>query len=209
MPSIIEVDTIKNKTGTQNTVLSTDGSGNVTIANSSFTGTIGSNATFPAGSVVQVVTNASNVEYGESIGSTLWQYDELDTSITLKQANSKILVHFNFGSVQFGNSNLGYAKVQYKLGSGSYTDLTPIGSHTTAGVKHHMAVNLYYANYMSDVASMTLPHTTSSAKGTVITYSVFFYGESSTAEFFINRSSRNAVNDFSTVSTCTLMEIAT
>ena len=32
MPSIIEVDTIKNKTGTQNTVLSTDGSGNNTIS---------------------------------------------------------------------------------------------------------------------------------------------------------------------------------
>ena len=59
MPSIIEVDTIKNKTGTQNTVLSTDGSGNVTIANSTFngaiassatgtfSGTIGSGATFP------------------------------------------------------------------------------------------------------------------------------------------------------------------
>ena len=31
MPSIIEVDTIKNKTGTQNTVLSTDGSGNNTL----------------------------------------------------------------------------------------------------------------------------------------------------------------------------------
>jgi len=45
MPSIIEVDTIKNKTGTQNNVLSTDGSGNVTIANSTFNGTIGSSAT--------------------------------------------------------------------------------------------------------------------------------------------------------------------
>jgi hypothetical protein len=32
MPSILEVDTIKNKTGTQNTVLSTDGSGNNTIS---------------------------------------------------------------------------------------------------------------------------------------------------------------------------------
>ena len=173
-------------------------------------GTINSNATFPAGSVIQVITNISNAEYGETIGSTLWNFEELNTSITLKQANSKILVHFNFGSVQFGNSNLGYAKVQYKLGYGSYTDLTPIGSHTTAGVKHHMAVNLYDQNYQSDVASMTLPHEFDSiAKDTIITYSVWFYGESSTAEFFINRNRRNATNDFATVSTCTLMEIAT
>jgi len=173
-------------------------------------GTINSNATFPAGSVIQVVTNTSNVEYAERIGSTPWNYEELNTSITLKQANSKILVHFNFGSVAFGNSNLGYAKARYILHSGSYTDLTPLGSHAhTSGVKHHMSVNLYDANYQTDVASMTLPHTTSSAKDTVITYSVWFYGESPTADFFINRNSRNATNDFATVSTCTLMEIAT
>ena len=74
MPSIIEVDTIKNKTGTQNTVLSTDGSGNntlnagviksntgsntgltiasdgqVTISQNNPTVTLGSNTTFPKG----------------------------------------------------------------------------------------------------------------------------------------------------------------
>tara|TARA_B100000424_G_scaffold6401_1_gene4795 strand:- start:2966 stop:3859 length:894 start_codon:yes stop_codon:yes gene_type:complete len=175
-----------------------------------FDGTINSNATFPAGTVLQVVTNISNVEYADNLGTTLWKYDELDTSITLRQANSKILVHFNFGSVAFGNSNLGYAKARYKLGSGSYTDITPLGSHTTEGIKHHMAVNLYDANYQSDVASMTLPlEFDSIAKDTVITCSVWFYGESSTADFFINRNARNSADDFATVSTCTLMEIAT
>ena len=76
MPSIIEVDTIKNKTGTQNTVLSTDGSGNVTIANSTFngaiassatgtfSGTIGSNATFPAGHVIQTTKQGSSSASG-------------------------------------------------------------------------------------------------------------------------------------------------
>ena len=78
MPSIIEVDTIKNKTGTQNTVLSTDGSGNntlnagviksntgsntgltiasdgqVTISQNNPTVTLGTNTTFPAGHVLQ------------------------------------------------------------------------------------------------------------------------------------------------------------
>ena len=53
MPSIIEVDTIKNKTGTQNTVLSTDGSGNNTI-----TGTLGSATVFPAGMVRNVVATS-------------------------------------------------------------------------------------------------------------------------------------------------------
>lgn len=68
MPSIIEVDTIKNKTGTQNTVLSTDGSGNNTLnANtikdgsatktlatlSSSAVTLHSDVSFPAGHVIQ------------------------------------------------------------------------------------------------------------------------------------------------------------
>lgn len=80
MPSIIEVDTIKNKTGTQNTVLSTDGSGNntlnagviksntgsntglsiasdgqVTIAQNNPTITLGSNTTFPDGMVTNFI----------------------------------------------------------------------------------------------------------------------------------------------------------
>ena len=81
MPSIIEVDTIKNKTGTQNTVLSTDGSGNntlnagviksntgsntgltiasdgqITVNQNNPTITLGSNTTFPDGYVVQSKT---------------------------------------------------------------------------------------------------------------------------------------------------------
>ena len=78
MPSIIEVDTIKNKTGTQNTVLSTDGSGNntlnagviksntgsntgltiasdgqITVNQNNPTITLGSNATFPTGALIK------------------------------------------------------------------------------------------------------------------------------------------------------------
>jgi len=74
--------------------LSTDGSGNVTIGNSTFSGTIGSNATFPfdgttdAGRVIQIKyidseeTNALDTTY-----TVRWNY-----SITLKSGDSKILI---------------------------------------------------------------------------------------------------------------------
>ena len=85
MPSIIEVDTIKNKTGTQNTVLSTDGSGNVTIANSTFTGTtngtIGSNATFPAGHGLQVVDFETSSSDDDSSISTSNSQEWTDTNV--------------------------------------------------------------------------------------------------------------------------------
>ena len=60
MPSIIEVDTIKNKTGTQNTVLSTDGSGNNTISVGSIKSNTGSNTGLSIASDGQVTISQNN-----------------------------------------------------------------------------------------------------------------------------------------------------
>tara|TARA_R100000951_G_C2638544_1_gene180107 strand:+ start:925 stop:1578 length:654 start_codon:yes stop_codon:yes gene_type:complete len=108
MPSILEVDTIKNKTGTQNTVLSTDGSGNntisvanikandgtagLTIADSTgqVTGTLGSATVFPAGMV-------RNVVFAPTFASQDFDTDE-DVIIQLEipnvLASSKIYVSY-------------------------------------------------------------------------------------------------------------------
>ena len=122
MPSIIEVDTIKNKTGTQNTVLSTDGSGNntisvgsiksntgsntglsiasdgqVTIAQNNPTITLGSNttfgsgvslanATFPAGHILQTVTNTSSTSANGN-----GEITAVSHSITMSSNTNKIL----------------------------------------------------------------------------------------------------------------------
>ena len=90
MPSIIEVDTIKNKTGTQNTVLSTDGSGNNTIsvanikandgtaglsiANSTgqVTGTLGSATVFPTGHVIQINQSFSQASVYRTGNKNSW-----------------------------------------------------------------------------------------------------------------------------------------
>ena len=116
MPSIIEVDTIKNKTGTQNTVLSTDGSGNVTIGSSTFSGTIGSNATFPAGHVIQVkrkqLTLDSN-DYNENSFASSTPYVVNDTDgnnleITNFSASSGniLFVTWNFGLIVTASGNV-------------------------------------------------------------------------------------------------------
>jgi len=125
MPSIIEVDTIKNKTGTQNTVLSTDGSGNVTIANSTFngaiassatgtfSGTIGSNATFPSDFAVKYTTSmvgngvsgtirtaSSNGEMLQSDGSSYF-----DIQPTMVNTSNSMIVTFTLGFDCYGTAS--------------------------------------------------------------------------------------------------------
>jgi len=166
----------------------------------------------PSGSVLQVVTNTDNTEVAQATGDTPWNYSQINTAITLKKANSKILVQFNFGAVvSQDTSNIGYAKIMYKIGSGSYSDVTPIGLNTVNGSsKHHMAVNLTQSNYQVDAgSSMVAVQTTSSAKDTVLTFAPYFWAEGSGGDIFINRSFRDGSEDFSTLSSCTLIEIAT
>ena len=184
------------------------------ITESSGTASIADGVIFPTGNILQVVTTVDNTEISHQTGTTPYNYSQLNTTITLKKANSKILINFNFGAVSYQDTgNLGYAKVMFKIGSGSYSDVTPIGLYevVTGGSKHHMAVNLSSANYRVDAgATMTVVHTTSSPKDTVHTYAPYLFGEGVNADVFINRSFRDgAPYDFSSISSCTLMEIAT
>jgi len=200
MSSEIKVNSIQDNTGTR--VLASD-SGSAWSWGSGI----------PEKSVLQVVTNTDNTKSATVVNDDPWNYSQLNTAITLKKANSKVLVHFNFGAVSFQtNGQLGYGLIMFKIGSGSYSDLTPRGAvDVTVNDKfHHMAVNLTSQTYQVDVgASMIGVHTTSSAKDIVLTYAPYFYGEADTAKVFINQNSRNSGNDFSTISSCTLMEIAT
>ena len=123
MPSIIEVDTIKNKTGTQNTVLSTDGSGNntlnagviksntgsntgltiasdgqITVNQNNPTIQLGTNTTFPTGNIINVYTTAYNGGTA-SLGGNHTGYTEMSTNVrfsyTPVSANSKFIVSYN------------------------------------------------------------------------------------------------------------------
>ena len=200
MSSEIKVNSLQDKTGTR--VLASD-------SGSAWSWGAG----VPAGSVLQVVTNTDNTEYAQVVNDDLWNYSELNTAITLKKANSKILVNFNFGAIVFREaSQLGYGLVRFKIGSGSYSNVTPVGANavTSNSHYHHMAINYASGDYQVDAgASMIVVHTTSSAKDTVLTYAPYMYAENNTGKLFINKNERDSTNDFSTISSCTLMEIAT
>lgn len=182
------------------------------ISDSSGTPTIQSGLNFAAGHILQAVTNTDNTEYSVTTGTTPYEISSLSTTITLKQTNSKVLINFTFGAVVYQDTgNLGYAKVMFKIGSGSYSDVTPMGAAPVIGsLKHHMAVNYTDQTYQVDAgASMILVHSTGLVKDTEITYAPFFFGEGTSSDLFLNRSFRNSAMDFASMSSCNLMEIAT
>ena len=168
---------------------------------------------FPAGTVLQVVTNTSNDELAHAVGIVPYIFAPLTTAITLKKTNSRTVVTFNFGATCIrSGSTLGYMKTQFKIGSGSYEDVTPIGKNPVYGnSKHHLAQNYPDNNYQVDAGStMTVTHIPPATAGSVVTYACVGWGEGTSSVWYVNRSERNGgAYDFSSLSTCTIYEIAT
>tara|TARA_E500000305_G_scaffold20293_1_gene15387 strand:+ start:4222 stop:4896 length:675 start_codon:yes stop_codon:yes gene_type:complete len=151
MPSIIEVDTIKNKTGTQNTVLSTDGSGNNTLnANtikdgsatktlatlSSSAVTLHNDVTFPTGHIVnfRVIEEA-----GSSHTTTSDSYEAVITykQISCTSGNSIVFFWNGYVGAERVPSNstrhrFGYLRTQYHTSSVSAGDTSSLGSNGPA-----------------------------------------------------------------------------
>ena len=153
MPSIIEVDTIKNKTGTQNTVLSTDGSGNNTLNAGVIKSNTGSNTGLTIASDGQVsitqnnptVTVGSNATISKS-GMVLQQIRIVDSSYT---SNSTTSWNSIFTGIQITNVTSGskvmiqacIAHLAEDSGQGAFriiraSDSTDLGhsQHTSGGV---------------------------------------------------------------------------
>lgn len=96
MASELKVDTIKHTNNTS--AITLDTSGNVTLAGSAnnlgtvSAGTIGSNVTFPAGSVLQVQNVVDQTETSTTSAET---WTGLNQSITLKSTDPKILLIYS------------------------------------------------------------------------------------------------------------------
>ena len=187
MPSIIEVDTIKNKTGTQNTVLSTDGSGNVTIANSTFTGTtngtIGSNATFPAGHVIQTVQYVETTRFTQDLSGSSYQVinngsANFAVSITTTQANSKVLVQVSIGQMVAHTSGSGHGvggRLLRDITGG--TSNTHIGVHTGSNTpKDTMYMGTHSHSYDGGMQYFQFLDAPAQSAGTTITYKIGVIG---------------------------------
>ena len=164
----------------------------------------------PEGKIKQIVSTTDNTEISNVTGTTPYNYSQLNTSITPTASDSKILVQVNFGCIQYGgnDSALGYGKVMFTSGGGSDTDLPSglLGSNNVAGSnKMQWAVNLEIQTWQAMTPSMQFLHSPSTTNALV--YKVFFWGEATTAEIKINKSYRNAANDYSAIATMTLTEI--
>ena len=90
MPSDLQVSNIKDLTGS-NTGLSIASDGQVTISQNNPTLTLGSNATFPAGHII----NTETAEFSTQTSHTADDWETIfSLNITPKYNNSKILVSF-------------------------------------------------------------------------------------------------------------------
>jgi len=157
MPSIIEVDTIKNKTGTQNTVLSTDGSGNntlnagviksntgsnsaitiasdgqITVNQNNPTLTLGANTTFPSGHITKMETATTGTQL--TVTATSYAGDNttitpLSVTINKVHSSSKIWILCS-PSIQAYQNGSGDSAAGARIirGSGSpYTEIEDFG----------------------------------------------------------------------------------
>ena len=142
------------------------------------------------GKVLQVVQGSFATESSLANGETYTALStSLDMVITPSATSSKILICYNFGVIDC-DADQGAVKIRFKIASGSYADVTPIGasSHVNEN-KGHMGLNHWSANYRHQAgASITMVHSPSSTSA--LTYTPFFVNASSSGDTFINRNER-------------------
>lgn len=166
----------------------------------------------PAGSILQVVTQADNTEYRTATGTTPTNFSGLNCSITPSSTNSKILILVSLGGASSGgdSSNLGYCKIRYDHSGITEADVTPIGLNDVNGSsKMHFSIPLEgssesWKSYVPHYTHLHSPSTTNE-----VTYKLYFWMEGTAGTVKVNRSERNNNGqDVSCLSSVTLMEVA-
>ena len=161
------------------------------------------------GKVLKVVTSTDNVEYYTTTGQTPTNVSTtLNTAITPSATTSRILVMFNFGTIQVGgnDSSEGWGLIKFSTGGGSDANLTPVGANAVVGGSHHFGLNLNNETYQAEKISFIMLHSPGTTSELI--YKPYFWGEGVGAIIKLNRTQRDDANDFSAVATCVLMEIA-
>jgi len=156
--------------------------------------------TASGGKVLQYVSISDNNQYGTNTGTTpnAVQGTNADLTITPSATSSRILVSYNWGGIQsHEGSCLGYGKLMYNVGGGSFGDVAPIGINSAPGGSHHFKVTLEAGSYMARPITFQFihhPNTTSAVK-----YRPYFWTEANAGYTFINRSQRDNAADAHTI----------
>ena len=157
----------------------------------------------------QFVAISDNTEYATNTGTTptAVQGSNADLTITPTSASSRILVCYNWGAIHSsGASCLGYGVIRFKVGAGSFGDVSPVGANVVAGSSNtHFAVTLEASNYMTRPITYGFihhPNTTSA-----VVYRPHFWTEGAGGHTYINRSERDSGNDPSSVMFAYAIEI--
>jgi len=165
--------------------------------------------TASGGKVLQYVSISDNTEYEVNTGTSPnnVQGSAADLTITPSATSSKILVAYHWGAIQsYGGSSLGYGKIYFNTGGGSFNEVTPVGANTAvSGTRHHFSITLNDQSYQAVPITYGFihhPNTTSEVK-----YRPYYWTESGSGHTYINRSARNNTNDVSTVMFAYAMEL--
>ena len=163
------------------------------------------------GKVLQYVYDSDNTEYAVNTGTTYTAMHggSLQVAITPAATSSKILIMFNWGSISsYQSSCLGFGKVMYNTGGGSFQNVTPVGSTNTGqGANTHFAINLENSSHavMGGLCYSCIHHPNTTSQ---VIYRPYFKTEGGGGHIYINRNPRNASNDVSGVSWCYGLELA-
>ncbi len=220
MPSIIEVDTIKNKTGTQNTVLSTDGSGNNTlnantIKDGSATKTLAEYSSsawswgtgVPAGTITRILQSSkrdtdtvSNTTIpGDKIAGTDQDGSGSDWGVTVANAKSGYKYYI------IANVNM---SPHFSLILRPYTDIGGTISHNWAIASHSGSYVGFVASYFNNEtnhSSQMVHHLYTSATNGTIFFGMYACPDNDASTNYINR--HPASENYNGVCNYTVMEV--
>ena len=202
-----------------------------TIGAGTFNGTIGSSATFPAGTVLQIVDAklqdefyfdpASSWDFGtqstrsdKSHGSVI---DNLSASLTTKGANSSFFLTLNLNQVVNGDADGGYG-FGWRIYNSIDNYNVPVDTGTADGNKKQVTGGAWQAFSSSEFVTQDyasqVSHSSSLAKNSSLEYRVCIsshYASDNGGIIYIGKrlTQGNNIYDMKSVSTLRVYEVAT
>ena len=198
MPSDLQITNIRDQANA-NSAITIASDGQITVNQNNPTVTLGSNATFPAGHVLQVVSTEDNSMAGYSNLQHSSFQDLISLAITPSATSSKILLHV---SIAGGVNAYG---VSYRILQNGSTVADHLGSSTSRTAITFGLVP--YASNDDEVATASYIGLFSPSSESAVTYKIQGAGRASDWSYNRGEDATNTSDRANAVSTLTLMEI--